>query len=63
MATAVVGPPGPDESQAGLLIGVTTVLHVLSWPLYLARIWARATPTFRLQVDDYLITAAMVGRS
>ena len=59
MATPQKGPPGPDISQAPLLIGVTGALHVVSWTLYAARMWTRSTPTFRLGLDDAFVSAAV----
>ncbi|KAH7014042.1 hypothetical protein B0J12DRAFT_777120 [Macrophomina phaseolina] len=51
--------PGPDTSLAALLIGITTMLHVLSWSAFGARIYTRMIPVLRLGCDDYFITAAV----
>lgn len=56
------GPPGPDESKASIIVGVVGTLHLLSWGLYGMRIWTRVKPTFRLSLDDYFITAAVVRK-
>ncbi|KAK3933647.1 hypothetical protein QBC46DRAFT_432099 [Diplogelasinospora grovesii] len=62
--SAVAGPRGPDISKAPLLVGVTAMLHVISLSLYgariCARIWTRITPSIRLGLDDYFITAAVM---
>ncbi|KXX75412.1 hypothetical protein MMYC01_209499 [Madurella mycetomatis] len=54
------GPPGPDVSQAPLLVGVTSALHLVSFTLYGARIWTRAKPNLRLYLDDYFITLGVL---
>ncbi|KAK5656586.1 hypothetical protein OQA88_4565 [Cercophora sp. LCS_1] len=58
--STIPGPPGPDISRAPLLVGITTLLHAISLPLYGARIWTRSVPTLRLGLDDYFITAAVI---
>ena len=63
MATVNTSPPGPDESKAPLLIGVTTLLYTLSTSLCCTRIYSRVRPTVRLSIDDYFATAAVVGSS
>jgi len=60
MEGIVKTPPGPDESKAPLLIGITVLLRAISLPLVVARIWTRSRPTFRLGPDDYLLLAAVV---
>ncbi len=56
------GPPGPDESKASLVVGILSVLHVISLTLFGARIWTRVKPTFRLSLDDYAIILAVVRK-
>jgi hypothetical protein len=56
------GPPGPDESKASIVVGIVSTLHLLSWAIFGTRIWTRVKPTFRLSLDDYFITAAVVRR-
>ncbi|KAK3899695.1 hypothetical protein C8A05DRAFT_17904 [Staphylotrichum tortipilum] len=53
------GPPGPDESKAGIVVGVVGALHIVSWTLFGTRIWTRVKPTFRLSPDDYFIMFAV----
>ena len=60
MAAIDQGPPGPDESRAGLIVGIVTALHAVSFVLFGARIWTRVKPTFHLSVDDYFIILAVV---
>jgi len=54
------GPPGPDVSKAGIVVGVVGALHILSWTLFGTRIWTRVKPTLRLSTDDYFIMLAVV---
>ena len=52
---------GPDVSKAGIVVGVVTALHLVSWTLYGTRIWTRVRPSYRLSFDDYTITLAVVS--
>ncbi|KAH7394672.1 hypothetical protein BKA66DRAFT_598817 [Pyrenochaeta sp. MPI-SDFR-AT-0127] len=52
-------PPGPNNSLAPPLIGITAMLHALSWSAFGARIYTRVKPVLRLGCDDYFITAAV----
>lgn len=63
MASVGQVPPGPDESKAGLVVGVTSVLQVFSLTLFVARIWTRVRPTFRLSLDDLLTALALVRKT
>ncbi len=58
--SSATDPPGPDESKAGIVVGVVTALHLISWTLCATRIWTRVKPTFRLSLDDYFIVLAVV---
>lgn len=60
--SAAPGPPGPDESKAGIVVGIVGALHIISWALFGTRIWTRVKPTLRLSADDYFIVLAVVRR-
>lgn len=61
MAAVPDGAPGPDDSKAPLLIGLSTFLHVVSLSLFGARMWTRTIPRWRLGLDDYFLMAAVVS--
>jgi hypothetical protein len=52
----------PNGTQNPILYGVTIPFYVVTVPVFFARIYTRAFPTWRLWWDDLFIALAFVSR-
>ena len=61
-ASTIPSPPTEKAQEiAAIFAGVAVTLNVISFLLFVGRIWTRTIPVLRLGWDDYVISVAYVS--